>query len=171
MNKGLHMDISRRHLLGTVALGGVAASAVGCAQLSTTASQLVTDANTLASGLAGIAPSLSTITGAAASTITTVQGWIADAQAVAQKIATAAESGLAAVAPLASQMGSLVNSIVGTLGGGAVTVPSWLQTVLTAAQTLAPIILSAAGIALAAPLVSGGMTPAQARAVLKAASA
>jgi hypothetical protein len=160
--------LNRRTLLSSAALGAVAIGIAGCTTAQTqTINQVVDDVNTLAGGVAAILPSLTTITGFAADTVAKVQGYIANIEGVASQVASVASQGASAVAPLVSNLGSLVSSIYVALGGSSL--PSSVSLILQAAQALLPVILTAAGIALA-PAAAPSMSAAQARLVLRAAA-
>lgn len=70
---------------------------------------------------------------------------------------------------MVSNFGSVVSNVISSLTGSA-GASSFVQTIISAASTLLPVILSAAGIALAATPLIGNMTPDQARVILLAAA-
>lgn len=164
----LAAPLTRRALLRTtglvpaaLAIGGL--SLVGCGITGNTIPQFVTDANTVANGLAAILPGLTTVTGMTAATITKVQGYITEAQNLAAELASAATAGgtslVATVSNFAGVVGNAVSSLTGIPG---------LSKAISAASSLLPVILSAAGIVLAGPPPQ--MPAAQARAILLAAA-
>lgn len=150
----------RRHLLSAAAALPLAAGLAACSAVTAAVPQVVDDVNSVAAGLNGILPSLTTIAGVAAQTVTKIQGLVGEAQTIAsqvgQVVSPSAATGLAGV----------VGDVVTALTGAAL--PPWAGAVLSAAQALLPVILTAAGVALAGP--PPAMSAAQARAVLKAAA-
>lgn len=158
--------ITRRSLFGTTALILVGALS-GCSASVPTVSvpQWVTDANTIATAFAkSLLPALASLTGMTASSISQIQTWVTNLGTLASQLASAAASGTN-VNALIALFGQTVNNIVVALTGSAL--PASVQTLLTAAQTLLPLILSVAGVALAG---STAMSPSAARALLLAAA-
>lgn len=154
--------MNRRELL--ILLTGTPVALAGCAPAQI--SQVVTDANAIANGLAGILPSIQTITGLAGGALNTVNNAISSIKNAASTLQTAT-GGVAVTAANAIQTGlAVISSALGSFK-----VPSWVQIVLTAAQTVVPVIMSAVGaltpLGATAPT---GMTVAQARAILQAAA-
>lgn len=158
------IQISRRTLLGATCLVPVA----GCAALQTVSTpQFVNDMNAIASALSTIMPDLATVTGISSSVVAKVTGLVTTAKTLAGQVAASVGSGASTVGALASNFGSVISGITGALG---VNVPGVWGTVLQAATSLLPLILSAAGVALAGPSAPA-MQPTTARAILAAVAA
>jgi hypothetical protein len=139
---------------------------VGCtaAQIS----QAENDATAVADGIAGILPSISTITGLAGGAYDTVVK-------AENAIKSAASALLTATGGAAIDAANAIPTALAAIGAaiGNFKVPAWVSTVLAAAQTIVPIILQAVGAATGglAAMAPTGMSVAQARAILKAAAA
>lgn len=177
MNAIERAGISRRKLFATVSTVMAGIALAGCdifqnatTQVMTDAQQVTDDINSVANGLAGVLPNVQTITGAAASVVTSIQDGIAKIKALAANVSTAVKSGIQTAAPYISQIAGLVGTISSSLNGMGASVPSWVGDVLTAAKTILPIALSLAGVALAGAPTTG-MTASQARKILAAAAA
>ena len=156
--------ISRRKLFTTTALG-VILFATGCAGTATSSpapsiSDLVANATAIVTGLSNFIPSVNGLL--PPNTMAQVQGWLAQAKGLVTAISGMTAPNTATITSFAS----IVGNIVTTLGGNSTTA-TIAQGVVGAVQTLLPIILSLAGVALAGPAATG-MTPEQARAYLLA---
>lgn len=140
----------------------------GMSSCGVSVSQLASDANTIANGITAVLPTIQTITGLSTEAAAQVTKAITAIQAGAASLAGAAASGASAAAQAVAGGVSAISSALSSYS-----VPSWVSTVLSAAETLVPLVLEAAGVALAAnpAAPSSGMTPAQARAILTAAAA
>lgn len=165
------MTLSRRAALQRGLMLACAPIALaGCATLTgrtaaTIAAQVVSDAQTIATGLSGVLPALTALRTIPAATASSVSTLLSEAIGVAKSIS----SGMTASAaqPLVKQIEGDVNAAVQALA--VLPLPPSIESVLLAAQVLLPVVESAVGLAVPAGAVKGGMTPAQARAVLKAA--
>lgn len=162
---------NRREVIGLCGLGLLAgcstAADIGqtAQQVTTTVNQVGQDVQILTDGLSKTLSNLNTITGVGASVVTSVQGWLADAQQVAAAVVSATADG---VRGLVTNLASDVTSIVNALRPSTGSLPALVTTVLQAAQTILPVILGAAGIPFAGP--NTGMSVTQARLLLKAAA-
>jgi phage-related protein len=123
--------------------------------------QYAQDVETVAAALNAILPAIQTLTGISASVVSKVTSAIATAQSLAAQIAAAAGSGASSVGALVSNFSGVFSTVASALGFN---VPGIVGTVLQAGSALLPIILSAAGIALAGP--PPAMPAAEARAIL-----
>lgn len=140
----------------------------GCSGLQTIETNIpvwVKDVTNIGAELSAAANDLKAITGVPAAIVLKVQGWIADAKALALRIGsdvtTAVPSGT-----LSSFIGSFINiasALSGKVGGT-------LGMVIHAGLAVLPSILAIAGIALAGPPMQSTMSEAQGRRVLEALS-
>jgi len=153
------MHASRRQIFAFIPIG-LALATTGCAQLS----KVTSDADTIANGVAAILPTIQAITGLSASVVAKVQAGIAVLKSAAASLSGAVAGGATTAS---QQLAAGLSAVTGALNG--VNVPPWVSTVLSAAQTLLPVALQLAGVALAGP-PSDGKATAQARAVLVAAA-
>lgn len=157
---------TRRQLLAVAMTAPATLVLANCGSL--TLSQVETDIQTIANGVAAIPSSLlsdaAAIAGVTSATITAVKGYVADIGAIAADVGAAAASTLAVPATaLSKDIAALVTALTG------VKVPAFVTTILDAATSLLPTVLTVAGIALA-PAAPLPMSPARARAVLLAAA-
>ncbi len=151
------MSLSRRALLGAAML-----SLAGCAGAS--ASQLATDVQLVADGLAAAIADIAKIPGIASDTLTRLQGDLATIEGDAAKVAAdTADAGTGAVQEIAAGV-RLIAGIVLPLSG----LPGTVATVINAAVSLLPAILAAAGL-VGASVTAPAYTPEQARLILRAA--
>lgn len=147
--------LSRRHLLSTTALGGVAVVLAACGTAGTSGSggAVTAPATTVDDALnflSGIASQVQTL-------VPSLTGLPSGVQSTVSKIVGGVASGASALSGVVGQVTSApVNAIVGApqaiitaLGGAGVSVPSWLTALSSDVQTLAPVIGSALNIALA----------------------
>lgn len=164
------MTITRRSLLRTTAIVPIVALAAcqGVGSAVQAVPQFVTDATTIATALQALLPSLTTITGFSASTLSQIQTWVSEAKNLASELSSAASAG-GSVTSMVSNFGSVVGNVISSLTGSA-GASSVVQTIISAASTLLPVILSAAGIAFA-QAAPASMPVAQARAILIAMAA
>jgi hypothetical protein len=120
------------------------ATTTGTTGGTTSVATVASDSSLVASGFSAILPFLTTLANIPASLVTTIQNGIATVQSAAASLTASNGAG----ASLAQTLASGVSSVVSSLSN--FTVPSWVTTILSAAQTLLPLILSVAGVALAA---------------------
>jgi phage-related protein len=137
-----------------------ALSVLGCATSSTTPSQLATDVNLIASGLAAAIASIQQIPGVASTTLTQLQADLTTIQADAAQVASApATSVVQAIGQAVQAVAALVLPLV---PGG-----SSIEVTVQAALSLLPEIMAAAGVSGAT--TTPKFTPEQARLILAAA--
>jgi hypothetical protein len=149
--------MNRRTLLrATVAVPALAALAACGASLS----QVTSDVQTIASGLAGIMPQISSIPGIAASSVAKLSGYLADLKSLASQVAANATPSATTIQQVASDVQAFADLALPLIPGGAVYVVA-----INAALALLPGLLAAVGVS-AGSLEAPEMTPAQARSVL-----
>ena len=166
-------EMTRRALLRSTALVPVAA-VVACAGQTAAGlpAQLLSDVQTLASGVAGILPTLGAVAGIPAATVSQVGGDIAELQQAAGTLSGVATT--TAAQPVVQQIEGYVNAIVGIAAPLLAATPA--GPILAAATVLLPVIEAAVGLVLppsappaAVAAAASQMTPAQARLILAAA--
>lgn len=159
------MKLNRRMLLRTSALALPAIGLAGCASLgiTLTPAQVAQDAASIAGGLAQVVASLGTAAGLSSTDISTIAQWASTAQTAASGVASTLTASQAL--PFVSQIAVAVNTVVAILAKVTV-LPAPIPTILAAAEVLLPVLESAVGIAVPAGAAPGGMSVAQARAVL-----
>lgn len=142
------MILSRRNVLlaSSAALGSAALlSACNSAQIT----KVVSDADMIAQGVQAILPVVQGVVGVSASTVAVVQGAVQRVQTAANVLQSAIGSaGQSAASDLAAGVHVL------QLATSGLALPGWVPAVLQAAQTLLPLVLSAAGLALGAGVLS-----------------
>lgn len=151
-------------IFGLIATTPVALMLGGCSSStsSPSVSQVVSDVQTLAAGLAGATSGLAAA-GVPANTIAQIQQYVTEAQQIATEIGSAPTG---SVSSLVSGLPALIGGIASTVG---VSLPPELQTALSAAQVLLPVIMAAAGVVGLAPAPGAPpMSPDKARAILRA---
>ncbi len=158
------MNITRRRLgLSAVLLATTALA--GCGS-TVTPSQIASDANLIATGLASIVTALSGIAGVPPTTIVTIMSYLKQIQAAAAQLATetvgASAGTVQSIAMLVGQVAQVVLPLIP--GGGPIV------TVVEAAQALIPGMLALVGIS-AASAVAPKWSSAEARSILKDATA
>lgn len=149
-------------------LAGCSALALaGCAGLSPAqiARQAVTDLGLIANGFAAGTPELASITGISAATLTSVSALFGKAQALAAGISATVTAETAK--PVVQQIEAYFGEALTLLGD--LLLPPPFSTVLTALNVLLPVVEAAVGLPVPVGAALGGMTPAQARAVLASA--
>lgn len=147
----------RSLLIGAVTLPGVVFLG-GCA-----VSQIASDATIIANGVSAVLPTIQTLVGAGSAVYTTVTNAVAAVKSAAATLSSEVGGG---VTSAGTALKAGVDAIAAALAN--FTLPAWVSTVIQAAQTLAPV---AAGLITLAATPAGAMTPAQARAILTAATA
>lgn len=164
-------SITRRRLLRTVAIAPLAAALASCtgADGQTPIARTIELVSLIAGGLAStVLPSLGSLAGLDAATVTKVQGWIAQLQKLASTAANVITN--ADAVSLASQVQTLVNAVIEALSNLSV-LPANVSGALSAAASLIPVIFSILGMFAAprsAPRFAGyrRMNEAEARAAL-----
>ena len=154
--------LSRRTLLAVSAALPLAACAT-----TPTLSQMATDAQTVASGLAAALPSIAAIADINPITLTTLQGTIADVQSAAGTIATTTGAPATAVQMLVQAVNAAVAVV--TKPPISALIPAAIETIFLAAAALLPSIEAAAGLS-SATATPSAMPPDAARLILKAAA-
>lgn len=154
---------SRRRVL---ALAGVstltACSGIQGSNVPEVVKNIAADAALIATGLAGILPTLSSV-GLSPDLISKVSGYVSDLQKAASTLAGMPSVG--ASATTVQQIVGLVNGVVAVLG--VVTLPTGIGAIVSAASILLPILERAVGLTSSRrPVALVGMTPEQARLVL-----
>lgn len=125
---------------------------------------MASDADTIANGVAAIMPTVQTITGISDAVVAKVGSVIVAVKSAATTLATAVgQDAVAAATTISNGIADIKANL------SSFTLPSWVSTVLSAAETLAPIVMQAAGVIL--PLAPAPEAVKQARAVLLAAAA
>lgn len=158
------MILSRRSVLlaGSAAFASAGLlSACNPAQIT----KVLSDADMIAQGVQAILPVVQGVVGVSASTVAAVQGAVQRVQAAANVLQSAIGSaGQSAANDLAAGVHVL------QLATSGLTLPGWVPAALQAAQTLLPLVLSAAGLALGAGVPSAAAVE-SARATLRFAAA
>lgn len=157
--------ISRRGLLCGTALTLVGACTAGNVALT---EQIVSDVNSIAAGLSGVLPVLAAVKGVPADAIAKVQSIMAQVLEAANAIGqTTSQS---AALPALQQFGALTGQVITLVTPFLGLLPPPWGTVVLAAQVLLPVVLSAVGLLQQQRGIApsaGGMTPAQARLILR----
>ena len=159
------MNTSRRLVLrNAVVVAPVLALLTGCAWLKGKTAQQITqavlsDIALVASGLVNVLPQLSAIVGVPPS----VAAIIADIKAVSGQLS--ANMTTTQAQPLVARIASDVQTLVQALIG--IPLPPAVSSALKAVQVLMPVIMVAVGLFAPSAAAPGGMTPDQARAVLR----
>ncbi len=143
--------ISRRALLTLSASASVAALAACTAGQQAIVSKVTSDASVIADGISAILPVVQGVVGISAGTVAAVQGAVAKVKAAASVLENAVGSTAQTAASELSAGVAVVNAATTGLQ-----LPGWVPAALQAAQTLLPIVLSLAGVAL------GGTMPTEA---------
>lgn len=158
---------TRRQML--IGLGSAAAlpllAACQGAAAPTNLSQALADLSTLASGLSGVLPSLSSIAGIPADVLKRAQTIIPQISQVAGSVSGAASA--SALQSPVKQIETLVNSLVSAVTPFVAAVPT-VGPIFAAASVLLPVIETAIGMVV--PPSAGPMSPAEARLILAAAA-
>jgi|GEM_PF-3443728 hypothetical protein len=152
---------TRRSIL---AMAGAAVTLTACGTTTITASQLATDAQLIASGLASAITAIAAISSVPAATVTQLQGYLATIKADAATVA-AASAGTSVVQEIASTVQTVADIALPLIPGG-----SAIVSIVNAAVSLLPTILAAAGVTSAAK-TSPIYSPEQARLILRGAAA
>lgn len=135
--------ISRRSMLGAIPL--VVLGVAGCTPGTVTPSQIASDASLIASGLGAVVASLSTIPGMNASTLTTVQTYLAQLKLDADLLAgNTAGIPTATVQDISALVGKIAAVVLPILPMGSATLP-----IVEAAQSLVLVLLAMAGVSAA----------------------
>jgi hypothetical protein len=154
------MHPSRRSLV-FLSAATVALAATGCA--GTTPSQLASDVQLIASGLASAAAALMQVPGVPAATLTQLQGYLDTIKADAAAVASGPSGATGTVQEIASTVQVVASIALPLIPGG-----SAIVAIVEAAVSLLPAILAAVGISGTTGAVAV-YTPDQARLILRAA--
>lgn len=165
--------VTRRALLGSAAIAPIALA--GCAELrggslpSAKLAQVLSDVRDIASGLVGVLPSLGSIQGIPASVVATAGDYIVKIKDVSGQLASVTTA--SAAQPLVKQLESLVNALLAAVTPFVAGIPT-VGAIFAAANVLLPVIETAVGLIVPAQAPAmAGMTPAEARLILRAAAA
>lgn len=167
--------VSRRALLGATAIIAPLTLA-GCGALRSTnilpsdkLAQALSDVRDIASGLANVLPSLGSIQGIPTAVVASAGDYVVKIQAVAGQLANVTTATDAQ--PFIKQLEALVNALVAAVTPFVAGIPT-VGPVFAAANVLLPIVETAVGLLVPAQApMAGGMTPDEARLILRAAAA
>lgn len=167
--------VSRRSLLRSTALVPAALVVANCSALTggVSISQVSSDIATIASGLAGILPTIAKVAGVTTGVMSTIGTATNDLQKIASAVSSATST---AATTMVGTVENVVGGVLSAVSG--ISLPSSLSTVFSAISALLPAIEQGVGIvtALVAPAparfarATAAMSPDQARAVLIAAA-
>lgn len=155
------MIASRRSILlaACAALPLAACAGVTPAQL---ASDAVTDLGLIANGFTALLPEVSGITGLSSGAVASIENFLSEAKTTASNVSATITQ--AAALPVVQQIETYFQEALNLLG--VVSLPAPFSTVITALKVLLPVVEAAVGLTAPVGAAPGGMTPAQARAVL-----
>jgi hypothetical protein len=159
------MTTFKRAIAGVSIIALLAVSACAGQTGNQVAQTVVTDANTLATGLAAELPALAALPGANAAAIAKIEADVADLQKATSALSASLTTTQAQ--PLVQQIEADVNALISV--GATLPLPAGINVAFQAAEVLLPVL--EAGVNMAAPVgvAPGHMTPDQALAILRAA--
>jgi hypothetical protein len=161
------MTIFKRAIAGVSVIALLAVSACAGQTGNQVAQTVVTDANTLATGLAAELPALAALPGANTAAIAKIKADVADLQKATSALSASLTTTEAQ--PLVQQIEADVNALVAA--GATLPLPAGVSVAFQAAEVLLPVLEAGVSMAVPAGAAANAMTPDQAVAVLKAAAA
>jgi len=155
----------RRTLLGG-ATALAATMLAACAAGTMTPATVADDVTLITTAFTAMLPTLASTPGISAAATASVDQAVVDLQSAAAAVA-AADTTVSA-RPVVVRVEANVNAVIAVLAG--LTLPAPISTILEAVSVLLPVIEAAVGLTAPVGTEPGTMTPAQARAVLRALS-
>jgi hypothetical protein len=159
------MTTFKRAIAGVSVLALLAVTACAGQTAAQVTQTVVSDANTLATGLAAELPALAALPGANTVAIAKIEADVADLQKA--DAALSASLTTTAAQPIVQQIEADVNGLVSV--GATLPLPASVSLAFQAAEVLLPVLEAGVNMAVPVGAAANAMTPAQALAILKAA--